>query len=203
MKKLIFPLALAVLAVGSVSAQDVLFYAKLKKDEVPAEVVKAVTEDFKDGWSVTEYRALPVEIVEGSWFIKSKPEQQNKDYDTFEVIVSGHDITGRATYDAKGNLISLVENEKNVALPSSIEKSIAVDFPGWTASRGHETVTINNQDQKKVYYRIELTKGKEEKTVFYDGSDNLVKVDKEHERGWDRLHNSSKGMMNKEEEMKG
>lgn len=180
MKNLIFPLVLAVLAVTSVSAQDRIFYAKLKTSEVPAEVITACAKDLEDGMTVTEYRALPLEMVEEGWFVNYNKDIADKDYNTYEVRFSGNNLTGEATYDANGNLISFVENVEDVALPRPIQKSIGKNFEGWAVANDHEIVTINKNNEQKVYYRVNLIQGKEKKRVIFDGDGNLVKVNREH-----------------------
>ncbi|MCB0641193.1 MAG: hypothetical protein KDC44_06115 [Phaeodactylibacter sp.] len=180
MKQFMFPLALTLLAVGTVAAQDELFYAKLKTDEVPAEVLTAFSEDFEDGVAVTEYHALPVELVEDTWFVDYNRDKLRKDYDSYEINFSGKGLTGRATYDANGRLISFIEKVNNIALPRPIQKSIGDNFPGWGVADDHEIVSIHKNEHQKVYYRVDLTQGKEKKRVIYDGDGNLVKVNREH-----------------------
>lgn len=181
MKKSIFPILLAVVAISSISAQDQIFYAKLDKSEVPSEVTAAVIKDFNDELLKVEYRALPVELIEEGWFVNYDPNKLDNDYNTYGVSISGKDITGHATYDASGNLISFIEKVKDVPLPRPVQKSIGKNFPGWGVSGDHEIVTVNKKDdQQKVYYRVLLTQDQEKKLVVYNGDGNLVKVGKEH-----------------------
>jgi hypothetical protein len=185
MKKLIYLFLIAVVAINTASAQDEIFSAKLKKEEMPAEVLTAITRDFKDGISITEYRALPVEILEEGWIVDYNPASKNlkSSYDTYEVKFSGKNISGRAIYDSEGKLLSMVENMKDVLLPHFIQKNIGINFPGWAVSGDHEIVSMNQDNRQKVYYRIILVKGKEKKRVVYDGSGNLIKVNREHKMG--------------------
>ncbi|MEZ4933215.1 MAG: hypothetical protein R2788_13975 [Saprospiraceae bacterium] len=192
MKNFIFPIAIAVLFAGTITAQDELFYAKLKKEEVPEEVVTAVTEDFEDGIIVTEYRAIPIEVVEEGWYIREDKLDQNKKYDSYEVMLSGKNIEGRAVYDANGKLVSAVEKIKDAPLPRPVQKSLGKDYPGWAPSKDHEMITMNKEGQKKVYYKMKVTKGNEQEWITYNADGNLVKVGREHKSLFHR------GMMKKE-----
>jgi hypothetical protein len=185
MKKLIYLFLIAVVAINTASAQDEIFPAKLKKEEMPGMVLAAIKRDFKDVVSINEYRALPVEILEEGWIVDYNPFNKNlkSSYDTYEVKFSGKNISGRAIYDAEGKLLSMVENMKDVLLPHFIQKNIGVNFPGWAVSGDHEIVSMNQDNRQKVYYRITLAKGKEKKQVVYDGSGNLIKVNREHKMG--------------------
>jgi hypothetical protein len=185
MKKLIYLFLIAVVAINTASAQEEILSAKLKKEEMPIEVLTAITRDFKDGVSITEYRALPIEVLEEGWIVDYNPLHKNlkSSYDTYEVDLSGKNISGHAVYDAEGNLIYLVENMKDAILPHFIQKNIGTNFPGWAVYGDHEIVSMGKDSRQKIYYRITLAKGKEKKRVVYDGNGNLIKVNREHKMG--------------------
>ncbi|MBI1225979.1 MAG: hypothetical protein GC192_12155 [Bacteroidetes bacterium] len=181
MKKLIFPIAIAVFFAGTVSAQDELFSAKLKKEDVPAEVLTAVAEDYGDGIIVTEYKALPIELMGEGWVVRTNPDNAGKDYDSYQIDFTSKNMKGKAVYDAKGNLISASERINDAVLPRPVQKSIDRDFPGWMAAKDQEMITIRNRDEDKVYYKLKMTKGNEKEWVTYSADGNIAKAEKSHE----------------------
>lgn len=189
MKNLIFPILLTMLVTSTTSAQDDIFYANLKKEDVPLEVLTSVKRDFKDGMATAEYRALPVELLNEDWFLNYIHNNMKNKYDIYEVSISGTDFKGHVTYDALGHMVSAVENITNIPLPHPIQRSIGSTFPGWGVSKDHEIISINKDGMQKIYYQLQLTKGNEEKNVVYDGNANLIKVNRKHKMWSNRLHN--------------
>ncbi|MCB0614545.1 MAG: hypothetical protein KDC75_14615, partial [Phaeodactylibacter sp.] len=97
MKKHIVFVALLLLAAGAVSAQDEIFAAKLSRDKVPAVVLTSVEKDFPNA-TITEFKALPVTIMEEGWVITKNKPMDGK-YDTYYLTVKGNNFDGEVTYD--------------------------------------------------------------------------------------------------------
>ena len=189
MKKLIFSIALAAFVVSLSNAQDEIFFAKLKEQQVPAEEVTAITQNLEDGLTVTDYYAIPAKILDKEWVVTFNPEHKNltdKKYTNYDVNFSGRNISGEGVYDADGNLISFTETMKDTALPHTIQKNIYKEFPGWVTASDHETVHINRNDQETIHYKVALTKGNEKKYTIYDGNGDLVKIGRKHKMLFNR-----------------
>lgn len=183
MKKWISLFALMALVITSVSAQDMLFSAKLKKEEMPAVVISSLESDYP-GMEILSYEAVPLEFIGDDWIVYPNAERfANKDYDSYVITFSGHKLTGEATYDADGNLISAHETMKNIPLPHSVQRSVGINYPGWALDKDHEVLTINRQGEKKIYYKIELKKGNETRKVVFDGNANEIKEGRIHHLG--------------------
>lgn len=156
-------------------AQDELFYAKVKKEEVPAVVMTAVEQDFPDG-SITTLKALPVEIIDQHWFIKTnKKDDAGEDYDTYVMTVKTSKGMIDAIYDREGNLIYTTEHLKNVALPLPLQKTIGRVFPGWAVAGDKALVTHFVDGRNKAHYIIDLSKGSQHEHIVLDGAGNLLK----------------------------
>ncbi len=66
-----------------------------------------------------------------------------------------------ATYDEKGKLIRVVENYKNVKLPSEVIYSIYKKFPEWSIVNDKFLYSQNERDILKKQYNIKIKKGDE------------------------------------------
>ncbi|WP_158976571.1 hypothetical protein [Cellulophaga sp. L1A9] len=140
-------------------AQDMLYRAKIKVEEVPELVVSAVEEDFPD-FLIVEYLALPLEYVEGDVYINPNIDS-NADYDTFQIVLKEHGKELTATYDSDGNLIKTTEHLKNVALPYAVSKAIAKEYPEWKFEKdSYDMVQLGNSKAKKRYRVILENHGK-------------------------------------------
>src|SRR5690606_24838300 len=96
MKKII--LSFVVLGFGvNAYAQDVLYEAKIKKEEVPAVIIAAVERDYP-GFAMEEFAALPLEYIEKDVIVNTNVDSID-DYDTFEIKLTGQGKEFNATYD--------------------------------------------------------------------------------------------------------
>lgn len=175
MKKLLLFATFFAFAAG-IHAQEVLYAVKLKKEKVPATVIASIEKDFPDA-AITEYTAVPVEIVGEDFMINTNKE--SKDYDTYEVKISGKSFIGTAMYDSQGNLMYSNELIKNTALPYNIRYCIGKNYPGWTVEGDREFITTYRNGSQKSYYHVKLMKGKEKVNVAIDAHGNLMHKNKE------------------------
>lgn len=159
-------------------AQEVLFEAKLKKEEVPAVIIESVEEDFP-GFIIAEFRAIPIEFIEED-IIVNRNITSNDDYDTFQITLKGKGREFVATYTKDGKLLSEVEHGKNVVLPVSVRNTMSKAFPGWTVKEDNYKMIHYTGVKKKERYRIVLQKGKEMKKVYIDADGNLLSVHKKY-----------------------
>ena len=172
MKKIILGLFLIGLAIQSYS-QDVIFQAKIKKENVPTAIIEAVDYEFGD-FEVDEYFAIPIEFIEEDVYINRNIES-DKDYDTYQVTFKGKNGKMVATYNKKGKLLSTIEHLKNVAPNFEIQKAVVEYFPGWTITKDHYKMIHFSDKNKKERYKLNLEKGKEKMVVFLDGKGKILK----------------------------
>jgi len=171
-------LIIGLLLIGSSAqtyAQDVFFKAKLEAEEVPATIVEAVEKDFP-GFSVTEYAAIPLEVVDEEVFVDTS-KKPGSEYDTYQLTLNqGNDRYLEATYNAKGELLSSVEHLKNVTPPARVRNSVAEMYPGWTIDK--DIFKMVHYEGKKAKERYKLVLGKDDKKmkVFTDENGKILKV---------------------------
>jgi len=136
------------------NAQDMLYRAKLKVEEVPEVVVTAVEEDFPD-YSIVEYDAIPIEYVEGDIYFNPNINSI-ADYDTFQMVLkqNGNEMT--ATYDSDGNLLNTTEHLKNTVLPIAVSRSVAKAYPGWSFAKDSYDMVQFKGKKESQRYRIVL-----------------------------------------------
>ena len=80
-----------------------------------------------------------------------------------------------ATYNENGKLIRVVENYKNVILPSAVIYSIYKNFPGWTIVNDKFLYTQTEGDIVKKQYNVKIKKNKEVHKLVVHPDGEIVK----------------------------
>jgi hypothetical protein len=83
-----------------------------------------------------------------------------------------------ATYDDKGKLIRVVENFKNVKLPSQVIYSVYRTYPGWTIVNDKFLYTQEKGDVTKKQYNIKIKKDKDVVKLVVKPNGEIVKTSK-------------------------
>lgn len=177
MKKLVLSAALLAFAAQSF-AQDVLYDAKIKKEEVPVVIIESIETDFP-GFVLDEFKAIPLEFVEED-VIVNKNIASLDDYETFEITLSGKGKLLEATYDRSGKLLSTKEHMKNVAPPVAVRQAISKAYPGWTLAKDTYYMTHHGKGKARERYRLELIKGNEKMHVYTDANGKILNMPKMH-----------------------
>lgn len=160
---------------SSVFAQDVIYSAKIEKEKVPAEVVTAVEKDF-DGFSVTNYAAIPVTMVDDKVVVTADNDFDPSDYDSYQVTLTGKNTTVNAYYDADGNLVSTYESIKNTALPSVVDRAIFKKYPNAKLESDRYVATHYEKDGKtKVHYHVKIMNNGKKHRMYIDGNGNIIR----------------------------
>ncbi|WP_374506294.1 hypothetical protein [Flavobacterium sp.] len=81
-----------------------------------------------------------------------------------------------ATYDEKGKLTRVVENYKNVILPSQVIYAIYRTYPKWTIVNDKFLYTQESGDIIKKQYNIKIKKDKEVKHLTVKANGEIVKI---------------------------
>ena len=92
-------------------------------------------------------------------------------YETYLVVMEIKDGSLAATYNEKGKLIRVVENYKNVKLPSKVIFSVYKNYPGWEIVNDKYLYSQKEGDIEKKQYHLKIKKGNETRklTVHPDG----------------------------------
>lgn len=174
MKKLILGILMTGLSIQTY-AQDVVFKAKLKKEDVPTAVIEAVETDFPDFLAI-EYAAIPVEVVDEDVFVNTNVDPYSH-YDTYQLMLDqGNGKSLEATYNMKGKLISTMEHLKNITPPAAVRNSIASAFPGWTIEKDVYKMIHYSGKKAKERYRMTLGKDHNKMRVYTDEKGTILKV---------------------------
>jgi len=138
-----FILFFLVILSGSLFAQE-----KVKKEELPNVVVKAIERDF----SCKE---------ETKWYAYDK--SANLDY--YVVKLSGENKSCEATYDNNGKLINAKTIMKNVQLPDAVKDAVNKGYAKWTIVSTQAVVQDFIENSK--YYKVGLSKEGTYNNVYY------------------------------------
>lgn len=177
MKKIV--LSIAMLGLGFQSfAQDVLYEAKIKKEEVPDVVITAVEKDYPD-YVIEEFTASPLEYVESDVVI-NRNINSIKDYDTFILTLQNNGKELRATYDRDGNLLNSMEHDKNIAPPLAVRESLTKAYPGWEITKDTYNMSYYTGKKKRERYRLEMVKGGEKMHVYTNAKGKILNKPKAH-----------------------
>ena len=102
-----------------------------------------------------------------------------KDYEGFEeylVVLSTAKGTLSATYDENGKLNRVVEEYKNVKLPSEVIYSIYRAYPGWAIVNDQFLYTQSEGDVIKKQYNIKIKKDKEVVKLVVRPDGEIIKM---------------------------
>lgn len=160
---------------SSVFAQDVIFSEKIKEDKVPGEVISAVEKDFKD-FSVIEYSAIPVTMVEDMITVTTNKNFDPDDYDSYQVKLSGKNITLNAYYDSDGHLVSTYESIKGAVLPIVVDRAITKKYPNAKLESDRYVATHYTKDGKTtVHYHVKIMNNGKKHRMYIDGNGNIIR----------------------------
>ena len=132
---------------------------KIKIEELPGVVIKRVGTDF----SVYVPDNNPdqrVKIVEEK-FIAYDLGKDAEGAEEYLVVMEVKNGSLSATYNESGKLIRVVEEFKNVRLPSDVIYSIYRTYPGWTIVNDKFLYTQEEGDIIKKQYNVKIKKDKE------------------------------------------
>jgi hypothetical protein len=101
-----------------------------------------------------------------------------KDYEGNENYLLTMDVKNgslAATYDENGKLIRVVENYKNVILPSEVIYSIYKKFPEWTIVNDKFLYTQTEGDIVKKQYNVKIKKNEDVRKLVVRPDGEIVK----------------------------
>ena len=132
---------------------------KIKIEELPGVVIKRVGTDFSV-YIPDNNADQRVKVVEEK-FIAYDLGKDAEGYEEYLVVMEVKNGSLTATYNEKGKLVRVVENFKNVRLPSEVIYSIYRTYPGWSIVNDSFLYTQEDGDVIKKQYNIKIKKDKE------------------------------------------
>lgn len=132
---------------------------KIKIEELPGVVIKRVGTDFSV-YIPDNNPDQKVKMVEEK-FIAYDLGKDAEGYEEYLVVMEVKDGSLTATYNENGKLVRVVENFKNVRLPSDVIYSIYRTYPGWSIVNDSFLYTQEDGDVIKKQYNVKIKKDKE------------------------------------------
>jgi len=156
MKALIIILFLSVTL--AVNAQ-VTEKGRIKIEELPGVIIKRVGTDFSV-YIPDNNPDQKVKMVEEK-FIAYDLGKDAEGYEEYLVVMEVKNGSLTATYNEQGKLVRVVEQFKNVVLPSEVIYSIYRTYPGWFIVNDSFVYTQEDGDIIKKQYNVKIKKDKE------------------------------------------
>lgn len=153
--------------------QDVLFIAKLKKDEVPKVIKSSVDRDFSE-LNVIEYVAIPQKYT--TPIMANKKIKTIEGHDSYLVTFEGKTEKIMATYNKEGQLISTVDHYKNKTVPRHIYSAVDKLYPEWEILDGYKKMSTYDKagELNNEYFKLSLKFGEKTRKVYVNNDGNLV-----------------------------
>lgn len=145
----------------------------IRMEELPGVVIKSAGKDFSvylpDRNPDKDVRALQEE------FIAYDLGKDYEGYETYLLVMETEKGSLSATYNENGKLTSVVENYKNVRLPSSVIYSVYKAFPGWKIVNDKFLYSQKEGDVIKKEYNLRIKKDKETRKLVVNTNGDIVK----------------------------
>lgn len=169
MKAFMYVLTILFIGLTNLSYSQEKSNGSMSMENLPAVVIKSAGDDFSvylpDRNPDPKVRAL-----EDS-FIAYDLGKNYEGYETYLVYMEVQGGTLAATYNENGKLLRVVENYKNVILPSKVIYEIYKKYPGWEIVNDKYLYSQEKGDILKKQYNLKIKKGSESRklTVHPDG----------------------------------
>lgn len=146
----------------------------LKIQQLPEVVIRSAGKDF----SVYLTDKNPDASVRGleEQFISYNLGKDYEGFDSYLVTMKTENGYLAATYNGNGKLTRVVENYKNVKLPSKVIYSIYKEFPGWQIINDKFLFTQENGDIIKKQYHLKIKKNNEVRKLVVHSNGEILKL---------------------------
>ncbi|TDE29849.1 MULTISPECIES: hypothetical protein [Flavobacterium] len=171
MKSLII---LLFLSVTIASYSQVTEKGKIKIEELPGVVIKRVGTDFSV-YIPDNNPDQRVRTVEEK-FIAYDLGKDAEGFEEYLVVMEVKNGSLTATYNENGKLIRVVEEFKNVKLPSEVIYSIYRTYPGWSIVNDTFLYSQEEGDIIKKQYNIKIKKDKETMKLVVRPNGEILKA---------------------------
>ncbi|WP_016989835.1 hypothetical protein [Flavobacterium sp. ACAM 123] len=98
-------------------------------------------------------------------------------YEGYETYLAYMEIKGRSlatTYNENGKLLRVIENYKDVILPSKVISEIYKKFPGWEIVNDKYVYSQNEGDIIKKQYNLKIKKGNESRKLTVHPNGEII-----------------------------
>lgn len=153
-------------------AQEVIFKAKIFKEEVPTVIFEDVAEDFAD-YQFFEAYSIPIDFIEED-FIVETDKLGTGNYGSYEIKLQKGNDKLTAYYNKDGHLIYSMEKEVNVLLPPPVRNVIAKEYKGWTITKDIYKMKHKAGKKENIRYKIYLMKGRNKIKIYTDENGKIL-----------------------------
>lgn len=155
-------------------SQDETEKGKMKIEELPGVVIKRIGSDFSI-YIPDNNPDQSVKAVEEK-FIAYDLGKENEGYEEYLLIMEVKNGSLAATYDEKGKLTRVVEDFRNVKLPSQVIYSVYRTYPQWSIVNDRFLYTQEEGDIIKKQYNLKIKKGKETRKLVVRPNGEILKI---------------------------
>lgn len=145
----------------------------VKITELPEVVIKSAGKDFSKYLPDNNPDQRIVDLEQK--FIAYDLGKDHEGADSYLLTLEMTNGSLAATYDGKGKLLGVVENYKNVKLPSEVIYSVCTKYPGWAIVNDKFLYTQEDGDIIKKQYQIQIKKGNETRKLVVHPNGNIIK----------------------------
>lgn len=146
----------------------------MKIEELPGVVIKRIGSDFSI-YIPDNNPDQSVKAVEEK-FIAYDLGKENEGYEEYLLIMEVKNGSLAATYDEKGKLTRVVEDFRNVKLPSQVIYSVYRTYPQWSIINDRFLYTQEEGDVIKKQYNLKIKKGKETRKLVVRPNGEILKI---------------------------
>lgn len=147
---------------------------KMKIEELPGVVIKRIGSDFSI-YIPDNNPDQSVKAVEEK-FIAYDLGKENEGYEEYLLIMEVKNGSLAATYDEKGKLTRVVEDFRNVKLPSEVIYSVYRTYPQWSIVNDRFLYTQEEGAVIKKQYNLKIKKGKETRKLVVRPNGEILKI---------------------------
>lgn len=155
-------------------SQDETEKGKMKIEELPGVVIKRIGSDFSI-YIPDNNPDQSVKAVEEK-FIAYDLGKENEGYEEYLLIMEVKNGSLAATYDEKGKLTRVVEDFRNVKLPSHVIYSVYRTYPQWSIVNDRFLYTQEEGAVIKKQYNLKIKKGKETRKLVVRPNGEILKI---------------------------
>lgn len=149
---------------------------KIKIEELPEVIIKRAGKDFSI-YLPSNSPDQSVKTVEEK-FIAYDLGKDAEGAEEYLLIMKAKNGSLAATYDNTGKLIRVVEEFKNVKLPSQVIYSVYRTYPGWAIVNDKFLYTQEKGDVIKKQYNLKIKKDKDVVKLVVKPNGEIVKTSK-------------------------
>jgi hypothetical protein len=157
---------------SQVNENNNLVQGNMKAEELPEVVIKNAGKDFSIYLPDKNPDPKVRKLQEN--FIAYNLGKDYEGFDSFLVLLEIENGSLSATYNSNGKLTSVVENYKNVKLPSKVIYSIYKTYPGWEIINDKFLYTQENGNVSAKEYVLKIKKDKEQVKITVNPNGDIL-----------------------------